>query len=312
MTKLIAALALAVAIVVVNLFVVALMNAPRDDGAYVWVSGDASVAPGNPWRLWIGASDRRGAIPFRGEVNGVAAVVDDNGFVVVSLPRPLHVAVVGHAGKLPVRLAFDVAVVDADAGVFAVAAPTVSSTSVLPVGDGLPRARLGAADVAAGAVVDLQVEGRPVVEFLVGGRLVARQRGVSLPLRVPEDAHDGDLIVVSVSDAPVPSARARSLVAFVGSGGHSLDEVAALQPRRPVVGNIAPSFADQQHQQGQWQSARFSLWEQRFHVAEGALLLLMGLGVISRVRQTPWAAVGAFVVVAGVSLGLHVMLRLLA
>lgn len=304
-------LAIAAAVVVVNLFVAALMNAPKDDAVYVWVLGDASVAPGMRWRLWLGASDRRGSLPFRGDVNGVAAVVDD-GFVVVDLPRTVPLEIDGRAGEVPVRLAFDVAVIAAEAGVTTAPPAAVSSTSLLPVGDGLPRARLLSPDVPAGGVVDLQVEGRPVVEFLVGGRLVSRQRGVSVPLRVPADARDGDLIVVSVSDTPVPSARARSLVAFVGAGGHSLDDVAALQPRRAVVGNIAPPFASQEQQRLQWQSARFSLWERRFHVAEGALLLIMALVVVSRLRQTPWAAVGAFVVVAGVGLGLHIMLRLLA
>lgn len=299
------------AFVVVSAFVAALVDAPRDNSAFVWVEGDDTAAVGAPWRLFIGAANSRGAASFVGSVNGVAS---HDG--VVDLARAEVVDVVGFVDGAPLHLQFSAPIAALRDDLVVKPATTARVPGTLPLGDGLPRVRLRSHAPDAGSVVEVDADDAGSdVEFFVGGRLVARQRGFKTALVVPHDAATGSSVVVSVADSPVPSARRRVLLDVVGGAGArdlTDDELAARAPARESLPNLAPSRDEQQRQQRAFAEASYEKAVGRFDVVAGVVVFVVFVFAMLQLRRTPVAAIGSVVVVIVLFAGLFAMLRVLA
>lgn len=311
--------AAAVALCVIGVFVAALAAAaPVDDDA-VYVVGDPTVAVGAPWALRVGALSGRvtsAHARFVGRVNGVDVDASDDSFGAarVVIPRSVHVDVDGAIDGVPFAVAFDVPVAAVDDGFDRVVVGS-AARGTLPIGDGLPRARLASSALAVGDAILVESErAAPFVQLFVGGRLVREQRGTA-GLAVPADAAIGALVVVRVADSPLPSARGRALVGVVGgpaARGLSEDDLSGVAPHTAALPNLAPDLAAQRATRATHAAVAAAAWRDRFHAVCVVVVVAVAVVAAARARERPLLALGAVATVGALLLALVLMLRFAA
>ncbi|MDP2340260.1 MAG: hypothetical protein Q8O67_04830 [Deltaproteobacteria bacterium] len=296
------------ALAVVGCFFIALANALPVHDAGVVVVADPAVSAEQRWFVRVLGIDPPRRALFVGTVNGVA--VDARGLVEIA--RSVVLDVDGVVGDVPLRLRIEVPIVPPPVTSTSSRSITPQGAALLPVGDGPIRAAMKTIDPAAGedVVVDVASSVSFSAELMVAGvtRAMADDRS---SFRLPDDARPGDLVVVRLADSPLPSARGKTLVAFVKGGPTSAVDPERLSPSPSQTPVVSPALEAQQRQRQAAARAESARWRLRLRVVDAIVLLIVGALAI-RARRTPVASAGAVVVVALLLLALDAVLAFVA